>query len=48
MSKHNIPFSIKKIALNYTKSAAMGFIPRDEFETAVVNVFALLKFYRVN
>ena len=32
MSTHNIPFSIykkKKIALNYPKSAAMGFFLRD-------------------
>ena len=37
MSTHNIPFSIleKKITLNYPKSAALGFFPRDsknEFE----------------
>ena len=41
----------KKNTLNYLKSAAMGFSPRDsilEFETAVVNepsVFEPLKFY---
>ena len=31
MSTHNIPFSIsqKKIILNYPKSAAMGFCPRN-------------------
>ena len=46
-------FSIKKkeITLNYPKSAAKGFFPRDsrnEFETAVVNkpsVVEPLKFY---
>ena len=42
-------FNIKK-TLNYLKSAAMGFFPRDsrKFETAVVNepsVFEPLKFY---
>ena len=41
----------KKITLNYSKSAAMGFCSRglkNEFETAVVNepsVFEPLKFY---
>ena len=31
MSTHNIPFPKmeKKIILNYPKSAAMGFVPRD-------------------
>ena len=53
MSTHNIPFSIKKkkITLNYSKFAAMGFFSKElknEFETAVVNepsVFEPLKFY---
>ena len=53
MSSHNIPFFNikKKITLNYTKSAAMGFCSKGlkkEFETAVVNepsVFESLKFY---
>ena len=44
-------FNIKKITLNYPKSAAMGFCAKglkNEFETAVVNepsVFEPLKFY---
>ena len=42
MSTHNIQFSIQKekITLNYPKSLAMGFFPRDskkEFEIAVAN-----------
>ena len=47
MSAHNIPFQYKrKITLNYSKSAAMGFCR--EFDTAVVNepsVFEPLKVY---
>ena len=38
----------KKNTLNYSKSAAMGFFPKKEFETAVVNepsVFEPSKFY---
>ena len=38
----------KKISFNYSKSAAIGFFPRDELETAMVNepsVFEPLKFY---
>ena len=44
-------FSIKKITLNYPKSAAMVFLSKglkNKFETAVVNepsVFQPLKFY---
>ena len=42
-------FNIKrKSDLNCLKSAAMGFFPRNEFETAMVNepsVFEPLKFY---
>ena len=44
-------FNIKKITLNYPKSATMGFFSnglKNEFETAVVNessVFEPLKFY---
>ena len=53
MSTHNMPFSvyIKKITLNYPKSAGMGFFIKglkNEFETAVVNepsVFEPLKVY---
>ena len=53
MSTHNIPFSIqeRKITLNYSKSAAMGFFfkgQKNEFETAVIDepsVVEPLKFY---
>ena len=53
MRTQNIPFLhiIKKITLNYLKSAAMGFFSKglkNEFETAEVNepsVFEPLKFY---
>ena len=53
MSTHKIPFLNikKKIILNHSKSAAMGFIPRgpnNELETALVNepsVFEPLKLY---
>ena len=41
-------FKIKKITLNYLKSAAMGFFSKEEFKTAVVNepsVFEPLKFF---
>ena len=56
MSTHNIPFPNmkKKIILNYPKSAAMGFVPRDpkkESETTVVNkpsVSEPLKFYCIS
>ena len=54
MSTQNIPFrnTNKKIILNYSKSASMGFVsrPKNEFDTAVVNepsVFEPLKFYCV-
>ena len=45
---YNIFNMNKKSTLKYPKSAAMGFFPRGEFETAVVNepsVFEPLKFY---
>ena len=53
MSTYNIPFSIsiRKNTLNYPKSAAMGFFPRDSRmsrKTAMVNepsVFEPMKFY---
>ena len=56
MGTHIIPFLNikKKIILNYHKSAAMGFVPRDNkngFETGVVkepSVFVLLKFYCIS
>ena len=51
MKTHNIPFSMKKIILNYPKSAVRWFFSKglkNEFETTVVNessVFEPLKFY---
>ena len=50
MSTHNILFLNikKKFILNYHNLATKGFVPRDEFETAVVNepsVFEPPKFY---
>ena len=52
MSRHNIPFSVKKkIAQNYPEIAAMGFFSNrlnNKFATAVVNkasVFEPLKVY---
>ena len=58
MSTRNIPFSIyhskRKIAVNYTKSAAVGFCSKgleNEFETVMVNepsVFEPLKFYCIH
>ena len=57
MTTHNIPFSIfnrkKKISLNNSKSAAMGFRTKglkNELETAMVNepsVFEPVKFYYI-
>ena len=52
MSTYNIPFSIyiRKVSLNYPRSAAQGFFQgtKNEFETAVVDepsVLEPLKFY---
>ena len=46
IASHNITFSIYKMALNYPKSAVLGF--KNEFETTVANepsVFEPLNFY---
>ena len=50
-TQYTIFYILKKISLNYPKSATVGFFPKglkDEFETAVVNepsVFEPLKFH---
>ena len=48
MSTQNIPFlnTKKKIILNYSKSASMGFVPRDpRTSSKQPSVFEPLKFY---
>ena len=44
MSSHNLPFlnMKKKVILNYPKSAAMGFVPRDPRGGRVVRYFSFL------
>ena len=51
MGTHKIPFSIlnKKITLNYHKSEAMGFFPRDSRTSSKQpSVFEPLKFYCIS